>query len=485
VRIRIVLALALLTATIGLAPTARSAKPTVIPPGCDEARPAAAFHSDGSPATATPPVACSNYTGYGAQEPHIVVAPDGDVFEQPARVPTGKPMQQQGGIAWGHAADGGGAWELLLPEGHTFQTNDNSIQVDPETGRLFLSIPTGYPTRTTDPLGVGQLLAPGEAEILTSTPAGHYADWKATTMTGLVGIENPRFTTGPAPAGQPEPVAGERMTYWCTNTNPAGASPPILGRVCYRSLDGGASWQQGALLFTVGVPQHPECGANGEKFAAIDGNYPYAGPDGRLWTMVQCGTTTFLARSDDEAATFPVLHRQDGSPVTIPFTSTSGSREMRIDASGNLYAMERDGSALLLRISRDGGLTWTPPLNLTAPSARNAAVGQWQMAVRGTGKLAVSYLAANPAGGQDGYITVTDDALAADPTFFGSTVNDPATPLVTSTGPGDDFIDLDLAADGTPWAAFYADCSDAAEFCRPQATVIGRLVAPGGKKTHT
>jgi hypothetical protein len=438
-----------------------------------------------------------DYTGYGAQEPHIQVAPDGDVVEQPARVPTGKPMQQQGGLALGHAADRGAAWELLLPEGHTFQTNDNSIYIDRVTGRLFLSIPTGYPTRTTDPLQLGQLLAPGEAEILTSTPASGYTDWTVVTMHGLVGIENPRFTSAPAPRGLRPPSAGERVTYWCTNTNPAGASPPILGRLCYRSLDGGASWQQGALLFTVGVPQHPECGANGEKFAAIDGNYPYAGPDGRLWTMVQCGDTTFLARSDDEAATFPVLHRADGTPLTIPFTSTSGPREMRIDDAGNLYATERVGSSLLLRISRDGGLTWAAPLDLTAPAARGVTVGQWQMAVRGTGRLAVSYLATNAAGGQDAYITSTSDVLAADPILFANAVNDPATPLVTATGPGDDFIDVDLAPDGTPWAAFYADCSDAVAFCRdavrepvpegnvvagPQATVIGRLVWPAGKK---
>src|SRR5947208_5080240 len=30
--------------------------------------------------------------------------------------------------------------------------------------------------------------------------------------------------------------------------------------------------------------------------------------------------------------------------------------------------------------------------------------------------------------------------------------------LVSQARPGNDFIDVDLGPDGTPWAAFYADC---------------------------
>jgi hypothetical protein len=62
------------------------------------------------------------------------------------------------------------------------------------------------------------------------------------------------------------------MSYWCGNQNPAVTAPPILDRICYRSFDGGTTWQQGAILFTAGVPRNPECGTNAETFGALDGS---------------------------------------------------------------------------------------------------------------------------------------------------------------------------------------------------------------------
>src|SRR5207244_4478582 len=177
-----------------------------------------------------------------------------------------------------------------------------------------------------------------------------YISWTSQVMHGHVGVENSRFTTGPAPAGAAQPSPGEQMAYWCGNTNPVGASPPILARLCYRSFDGGTSWHQASVLYTALVAQHSECGSDAESFSAGDGNYPQAAPDGSLWLMVVCGGTSYLAKSTDEAATFPILHKADGAPLTIP-----AARELRVDTDGNLYAMRIDGTSLLLRISRAGG----------------------------------------------------------------------------------------------------------------------------------
>jgi hypothetical protein len=167
-----------------------------------------------------------------------------------------------------------------------------------------------------------------------------------------------------------------------------------------------------------------------------------------------------LARSDDEATTWPVLQKPDGSPLTVP------SGELRVDTDGNLYIVQKTGSSLLLQISRDGGLSWSDPLNMTAPAARSITLGQSAVAVGAPGQVAVSYLAAAQSGtGSDGYITVTHDALKADGTpnpdavFYAATVNSPDRQLVTQgKGGADDYIAVDVGPDGTPWASFYSDC---------------------------
>src|SRR5205823_10923580 len=142
--------------------------------------------------------------------------------------------------------------------------------------------------------------------------------WRSTPMHGFIAPENSRFTSGPAAAGQAPGTSAERgrVTYWCGNQNEVATSPPILDRTCFRSLDGGATWQRRSILFTTVAPvTHPECAPNSETFSAGDGNYPQAGPDGSLWVMVQCGSTTYVAKSTDEAATFPILE----DPVTGPY----------------------------------------------------------------------------------------------------------------------------------------------------------------------
>src|SRR5581483_2169695 len=133
---------------------------------------------------------------------------------------------------------------------------------------------------------------------------------------------------------------------------------------------------------------------------------------GSLWVLITCDAlnslgvpvpgATYLARSDDEAATWPILKRRDGSPLTV-----QGS-ELRVDTAGNLYAFELAGSQLLMRISRNGGLNWSHPLNMTAPAARKRTVGQWAVAIGKPGAVAVSYFVTRSDGtGNDGYITVT------------------------------------------------------------------------------
>jgi photosystem II stability/assembly factor-like uncharacterized protein len=226
-------------------------------------------------------------------------------------------------------------------------------------------------------------------------------------------------------------------------------------RDCYRTLDGGQTWTYRSTLLRRGVPIHAECGSNEETFNAGDGDYPQAGPDGSLWTLVACGSSTFLARSTDEGASFPVIHVA-GQPLTVP-----GVQELRVDRNGTLYGVGQDstGTKLLLRTSRDGGRSWSRPVDLVAPTVRGEALFQWALAVRGPGQVAVSYLTARAEGGYNGTVTLTRDALAHQPVFVSATVHDGHAPVVTSPQSAkDDYIDLDIAPDGSAWAAWYADC---------------------------
>ena len=61
------------------------------------------------------------------------------------------------------------------------------------------------------------------------------------------------------------------------------------------------------------------------------------------------------------------------------------------------------------------------------------------------------------------------DVLSPNPTFFSASVNDPKHPLkVNACGPGRcgrvlDFIDVEIAPDGAPWAAFVDACKAVCE----------------------
>jgi hypothetical protein len=240
------------------------------------------------------------------------------------------------------------------------------------------------------------------------------------------------------------------LFYW--------ASPAIPGyRACYRSLDGGRSWSQRSILFSQPVPQHRECGTSPEVFNAGDGNYPEPAPDGSLYVVVVCGGRTYLARSRDEGATWPILRNGKGDPLGIPPTD-----ELRVDDWGNLYSIHQDGRHLLLRVSRNGGQAWSPAVDATAPGV--SSISEWYVAERGR-ELALSYLATTGASTNlDGYLTVTTDALAENPLFWSATIDRPGHPLVTGSPAQarDDFIGVDIGPDGTPWASFFTSCSPGA-----------------------
>ena len=236
----------------------------------------------------------------------------------------------------------------------------------------------------------------GPAQLKRVVEAVWGIDNEALRARTLISIAEQVETGGVRPAGYP------RVVYFCANTNVGFTSPAILGRVCFRSLDGGTTWTRASQLFASLLPKHAECGTSGESFSAVDGYYPEPASDGSLYVLVACGGKTYLARSNDEEATFPVVHTA-GGPVVLPadvpidsITRALGSGpQLRIGTDDVFYLVypQLTGSAitkLVVRASGDHGVTWSGPSDLTAPGVTR--VLRWSAAQRGDGLLAVGYL---------------------------------------------------------------------------------------------
>jgi hypothetical protein len=479
--------------------------------GCADTPRVVAHHAGGKvlhPQPRNLPVACGTSTGYPGAESHIVARPDGTIVYTPAVLPSGTlgigqvpgdvSADTQSNASPGALAvtgDNGRHWRVVKPSGVTWNPTDHSDYVDPVTGRMFFE---DY-----GPIPLAPSLGPQQEGPAHINWSDDLRKWHHAVVSGLTLPENPRFTSARAPKGGDRPRGYPTVVYFCANTNVGFVSPVIGGRLCFRSLDGGSTWEQRSVLLTGAAPQHAECGGQGEVYSAIDGYYPQAAPDGSLYTMVACGGTTYLARSRDEAATFPVVHEQSG-PVTLPVPTPGpgdigGTPELRILDDGTFVLGYQQGNRLVVRLSRTRGLIWTKPMDVTAPGV--TAVKQWSFAAAGKGNVAFAYLGHRR--GQttwDAYLTATRNVTpglrsTAAPVFVSGRLNPAKRPLLYGdsvqgsgyiAGPGglyapfpppfnnsmmgNDFIGATIAPDGTPWGSFTQDCGPAPDSpgCRRQ-----------------
>ncbi|HEV3084748.1 MAG TPA: hypothetical protein VGY66_33605, partial [Gemmataceae bacterium] len=177
------------------------------------------------------------------------------------------------------------------------------------------------------------------------------------------------------PAGGTRATPGvQDITYWCGNRNVGLQEPFVLERECYRSVDAGQTWELRSILFTNPLPQHSRCGLHAEDISSGDANYPQGAPDGSLYLIVSCNHVAYLARSTDEAATFPIV-----ATLPIPAGSDSaGWPELRVDGTGALVLVTEPAGKpeLELRRSTDAGRTWQ---EARMPGRANSTV--WTFAV--------------------------------------------------------------------------------------------------------
>ena len=488
-------------------------------PGCDGRR--AVLHQvGGGRATGSVPLACAVSTGYAIAESHLNVAPDGTVVVTPAVLPagalgTGYPIPV--GTAQSNASPGaltvthdqGKTWSLISPSGTTWNPTDHGDYIDPVTGRIFFEDYGPIPTYA--PFGAEQ---EGPAHLNVSADGGK--TWKHSVLDTIQLPENPQYAAGPVPPGGDPTVGYPRVTYFCANNTIGFTSPVIAQRLCFRSLDGGETFTQRSTILRGNVPVHSECNGQPENLSAVDGHYPRPGPHGELYLLVSCGPLTFLAKSTDEALTFPALLRGETVrtiPIPAAQTPDFNTSALQVLDDGTLAVVSHESTRLMLRVSKDEGLTWSKPADVTAPGLSGAAT--WAISSRGA-DLALTYLgsrANDPA--FYGYVavvrrvrsladgtgaTVATGLVRRQPMLFGSNqlgpavmgagtvhgplgVEAPFPPPFTISLFGNDFLGSAIAPDGSPWGSFTLDCGPTPQSPGCQANggqtrgLIGHLVA--------
>lgn len=463
----ILAAAALLGVALGALRSASVA--TTSQPGCRFAAPAVAYHPGQGPVRPQPaaaPVPCLVGTGFGGSETQVSITRDGTVVYEPAILTPGlagtgyadgAPGPQlstqfsPGGLSLSN--DAGARWTFDPPAGATWVPQDDALYVDRQTGRIFYYALSPDPAPDSGQVPLQDQLPAGYAEMMTSGDDG--TSWSQTSLPGYFESENPRFTSAPAPAGQPAPENYPDVVYWCgNNIVKAGLDIPSY-RACYRSLDAGLSWQLASVLASYPVPQHSQCGANGENLNDSDPNYPEGAPDGSLYAEVNCGNDTFLARSTNEGSRWPLVTGTNGNPVTLP-----ADGELRVGSNGDLFLVYQPSpTAVVLQVSKDGGRSWSGAETLTPRGIGD--VSEWAVAERGSGLVALSYLVQRGSSSvYDGYLTFTRDATDPSPLLWEAPLNPASSPMRTSAPPParDDYIGVDIGPGGTPWASFAASC---------------------------
>ena len=167
---------------------------------------------------------------------------------------------------------------------------------------------------------------------------------------------------------------------------------------------------------------------------------------------------------------------------------------MAVDAVGNVfYTWAAEDRMPYLAVSRDGGKTFGPPRMMARPGLKE--VWNPTIDIGPDGRLAFTYMGSTNSPGApfegdyegvtfNAYMAVTDDALAAEPTFYTASVNDPSDPLIKGKcepircGQQFDFNDVTVAKDGTSYASLIDGCT--AEACQEflGRVVVGKLPGP-------
>jgi len=382
------------------------------------------------------------HTGFGGWEPTIGITKDGTIFFD-ARNSNADP-----GIV--RSRDSGQTWEQVGPDTHKVSL-DPFLWVDQTTGRIFDS--------DIDP-------------TVTCPPLSHSDDQGKTWSTSVSCLQADHQSVfgGPPPAGAAKPTGYPHVVYYCAISGGALAgSSTITG--CSKSLDGGQTFANtGDPAYgpkVTGDPNQPNCDG-GAGHGIVDARGTIYLP--RVW----CGPP-YVAISHDEGATW--THVQVAAQPTLGYSPADGAYPhesgIAADRAGNLYyAWVADDHHPHLSVSRDGGKTWSAPLDIMPPGVARMSAFTESIDAADPGKIALVLMGTDdPPSAADktrwnAYVITSTTALDPDPTFYGATMNDPATnALWIGSDCGDlrcgnvgDFLDVVIGPDGTAWAALVDSC---------------------------
>ncbi|HUE26311.1 MAG TPA: sialidase family protein [Solirubrobacteraceae bacterium] len=418
---------------------------TSAPVGCNSSWPVVAHRAGGVtvklPAGEALPVACAEQTGYATSESTLAIAGDGALIYSPAETEN----------SMARSVNGGASWQLTYPAAEQptsfWNTVDPDVVADRRTGRVFWSHATG-PVRNESSLpdGSGFYLAAAYGfQVYNSADNG--LTWNtADYSTAPTGDWEKVFVGPPPPAatGAPQPVGYPDVVYLCANS-PVEVSGP--GRLCYKSLDGGAT-------FTIAGYASPTASNPPDVCPPLNFNTGVVDSSGTTYQPVDCENSAYVLVSRDEGASYTWIP-VPGAPTGTP---TSGTNlKLAIDDANNLYAIWTANGLLHMSVSNDHARSWSTPMMVAAPGVTNVDLPA--VAAGAPGHVAITYYASTDPSAQmeTAYITESEDAAAPQPLFYSGALNDPADPIFHDYGLSDspraDFVGGSFDSPGTHfWA---------------------------------
>jgi hypothetical protein len=426
------------------------------------------YRAGGKPVTeekllAQVPDALLFHTGYGSWEPTLGVNSKGTIFfsDRNSNVDPGVVRSR----------DGARTWEEVTPPEHAVSL-DPYVWVDESTGRVWAN----------------------DIEASVTCPPVSYSDdegqtWTTSTVCGQFDHQ----TLFGGPPATSTPTGYPNVVYFCAISGGATTgSSTVTG--CSRSRDGGATF-----VPTESFP-FPARPAPTPEYAAFnpwcDGAAGHGVVDSKGAVYIARGwcAEPYIAISRDEGATWEQI-RLPGENLTID----GHDANVAVDRDGTIYVMwVTEKRRAVLTLSKDGGKTWREPLDVTPPGVYGASLPN--IDVGEPGRIAMTFVAGTtPAHGQpsarrdaspamraaqefmddaeeltwNGYMVISPNAANDSPVFYAASVNDPADPLwrgsdcgTTRCGNIGDFLDIEIAPDGTPIAALVDSCpTDGGKTC--------------------
>ena len=382
---------------------------------------------------------CRYDTGVQDQSPSIQVSRGGALFIG----------RNNAGVL--RSMDKGLTWQAITPPAHANGDGHakgvhGTVHIDPVTDRVWY---------VTSNAAASCGAMKGGAVVSWSDDLG--GTWEGST-TGCGTYDWGRMITGFHPAG-----LRQRAVYFF------GVAPRLVGglRPVYRSLDGGASWEQMKNPASVTT----EAGAG---VAASDGtlyfDYPeFIGFDpARITSKVYPFKPANLCRqmiavSEDFGETW----RQEAIPNSLACNLQTGQQKVAVDKAGTVYVLWTDDrdNRIYLVTSRDKARTWSAPVKAMPPGT-TFNNGHANIVAGEPGHVVISSLnttaKANPRrwivsgfGVWHAWLSESFDADAKAPRFRTVDLDPPGDPaLAEGESPSEAEAYLGMSPTGEAWAVF-------------------------------